>query len=87
MASVGQTLAQAGPRPASTRSWQKVHFWAMPLDGDTAMTSKGQAGTQCWFPLHTWPSTRTKPSAFLEMAPVGQASRQGASGQCLQLSE
>ncbi len=65
--------------------WQKLHFSILPAAADSCGAPKGHAHAQNPQPMHLFWSTVTMPLAPLfEMAPTGQAVRQGASPQCMQ---
>src|SRR5437762_6135328 len=51
------------------------------------MTPNGHNTTQCPQPLQTAFCTRTEPTSVRTIEPVGHASRQPASSQCLQTSD
>src|SRR5206468_7254095 len=55
--------------------------------GRRSMTPNGQDTTQYPQPLQTSSCTNTEPTSVRTIEPVGHASRQPASSQCLQTSE
>src|SRR3954449_6414375 len=87
MDSVGHTEAHAGFMPPRWRSRQKVHLKARPSCSLRCTTPNGQAVTQYEHPLHTSGCTNTPPNSVRTIAPVGHASRQPATSQCLHTSD
>src|SRR5947209_13195689 len=85
--SVGQALAQAGSSPAFCRSVQNVHLKARPSSSFFCTTPNGQEMTQYAQPLQMSGCRNTPPYSVRTSAPVGHASRQPATSQCLQSSE
>src|SRR4051794_30636450 len=85
--SVGQALAHAGSNPAFCRSVQNVHLNARPSSSSFCTTPNGQEMTQYAQPLQMSGCTNTPPNSVRTMEPVGHASRQPATSQCLQTSD
>src|SRR3569832_1442761 len=64
-----------------------VHLNARPSLGFFSSTPNGHATTQYAQPLQTSGCTNTAPKSMRTIAPVGHASRQPATSQCLQTSD
>ena len=79
MASVGQTVTQAGSSPISSRCAHRLHFSAELSSGLMKIASYGQAAMQALQPTQICLSKSTIPSGRRYMAWVGQAATQGAS--------
>ena len=79
MASVGQTVTQAGSRPTSSRCAHKLHFSAEWSSGLMKIASYGQAAMHALHPMQADLSKSTIPSSRRNIASVGHAATHGAS--------
>ncbi len=79
IASVGQTVTQAGSRPTSRRCAHRLHFSAELSSGLMKIASYGQAAMHALQPIQADLSKSTIPSGRWYIARVGHALTHGAS--------
>src|ERR1700678_2068976 len=85
IASVGQTVTQAGSRPTSRRCAHMLHFSAELSSGLMKIASYGHAAMQALQPIQIDLSKSTIPSGRRYIAWVGHAAVHGASAHWLHL--